>query len=88
MVGDLLHGRTVHSLARLLSIYPDVTIYYVSPDALAMPKEVFDDVKERGVKQERVASLEAALALNCDVVYMTRMQKERFADMAEYDKCR
>ena len=53
MVGDLKHGRTVHSLARLLTLYK-VNLCYVSPDSLKMPHDVVEHVKEKGIKQVRM----------------------------------
>lgn len=84
MLGDLKYGRTVHSLARLLSMY-DVKLNYVSPDILKMPKEVMDEVAEKGVLQKEYKSLEDVLP-ETDVLYVTRVQKERFEDPAEYEK--
>ncbi|KAI4473730.1 hypothetical protein M0804_015210 [Polistes exclamans] len=82
MVGDLKHGRTVHSLARLLTLY-NVELRYVSPPGLEMPEYVIDYVSKRGVSQEMFKSLEAALQ-DTDVLYMTRIQRERFATHEEY----
>jgi len=84
MLGDLKYGRTVHSLARLLSLFK-VKINYVSPDILKMPKEVMDEVGAKGIPQAEYASLEKVLP-ETDVLYVTRVQKERFEDPAEYDK--
>ncbi|KAI4481321.1 hypothetical protein M0804_009441 [Polistes exclamans] len=82
MVGDLKHGRTVHSLARLLTLY-NVELRYVSPPGLEMPEHVMDYVSKRGVSQEMFKSLEAALP-DTDVLYMTRIQRERFTTQEEY----
>ena len=76
MVGDLKHGRTVHSLARLLTMY-SVRLQYVSAPGLGMPQEVKDYVAERGIPQHEIATLEEALP-SSDVLYMTRVQRERF----------
>ena len=84
MLGDLKYGRTVHSLARLLSLFK-VKINYVSPDILRMPKEVMDEVGQKGIPQAEFGSLEEALP-ETDVLYVTRVQKERFEDPAEYEK--
>jgi len=84
MVGDLKHGRTVHSLARLLTLYR-VNLQYVSPDSLRMPDTVKRYVQENGVEQKEFSSIEEALP-NTDVLYVTRIQKERFASDAEYMK--
>ena len=82
MVGDLKHGRTVHSLARLLTLY-DVTINYVSPASLAMPEKVIKYVAKKGIPQHYYNSIEEILP-ETDVLYMTRVQKERFASEEEY----
>jgi len=84
MLGDLKYGRTVHSLARLLSLFK-VRINYVSPDILRMPKEVMDEVGARGIPQAEFNSLENVLP-ETDVLYVTRVQKERFEDPADYEK--
>ncbi len=84
MLGDLKYGRTVHSLARLLSLF-DVKLNYVSPDILKMPKEVMDEVNEKGISQKEFSSLENVLP-ETDVLYVTRVQKERFEDSADYEK--
>lgn len=82
MVGDLKHGRTVHSLARLLTLY-NVTINYVSPKTLAMPEKVVNYVASKGIQQKVYSTLEEILP-ETDVLYMTRIQKERFASEQEY----
>ncbi|XP_062585752.1 CAD protein-like [Saccostrea cucullata] len=86
MVGDLKNGRTVHSLARLLTQYR-VNIRYVSPDSLKMPDDVKQDVAARGISQEESTALEDFLS-DTDVLYMTRIQKERFSSEEEYKKNR
>jgi aspartate carbamoyltransferase len=84
MLGDLKYGRTVHSLARLLSLFK-VKINYVSPEILRLPKEVMDEVAEKGIPQAEFRSLEEVLP-ETDVLYVTRVQKERFEDPADYEK--
>jgi aspartate carbamoyltransferase len=84
MLGDLKYGRTVHSLARLLSLFK-VRINYVSPEILRMPKEVMDEVAGKGIPQAEFNSLEKILP-ETDVLYVTRVQKERFEDPAIYEK--
>ena len=86
MIGDLKYGRTVHSLARLLSQF-EVTLRYVSPDILAMPRDVVEEVGARGVRQTEHRHLDGILA-DTDVLYVTRVQKERFADPTEYESVR
>jgi len=83
LVGDLRFGRTVHSLAYALSLY-DVKLYFISPELLRMRREVLDAISER-VKVEETTSLDDALS-RLDVLYVTRIQKERFPDAAEYAK--
>lgn len=85
MLGDLKYGRTVHSLARLLTNFTNIKLNYVSPDILKMPKEVMDEVGEKNVPQTENSSLDKALA-ETDVLYVTRVQKERFEDPADYEK--
>lgn len=80
LLGDLKHGRTVHSLARLLSLY-NVKINYVSPEILRMPEEIMAEVK---VPQAEARTLEDVLP-ETDVLYVTRIQKERFATPEEYE---
>ena len=84
MLGDLKYGRTVHSLARLLTLY-DVKINYVSPDILKMPEEVKAEVAAKGIPQAEYSSLEEVLP-ETDVLYVTRVQKERFDNPADYEK--
>lgn len=86
MVGDLKHGRTVHSLAKLLRLYKKVTIRYVSPDFLRMPAKIVEQLRQTSdIVQEEFTSIEEALP-DTDVLYMTRIQKERFDSLDEYEK--
>lgn len=84
MVGDLKYGRTVHSLTKLLVNY-DVKFRFVSPDILRMPEDVLDVVRGTGHAYEEVESLPDAIG-GSDVLYVTRVQKERFTDLAAYDR--
>jgi aspartate carbamoyltransferase len=84
MLGDLKYGRTVHSLSRLLSLFK-VKLNYVSPEILRMPKEVMDEVAAKGIPQAEFDSLEKVLP-ETDVLYVTRVQKERFENPADYEK--
>lgn len=84
LVGDLKYGRTVHSLSHLLSHF-DVKLILVSPDKLRMPAEITDLLKKKKVAFEETESLEHALK-NAQVLYDTRVQKERFSDPNEYEK--
>lgn len=78
IVGDLLNGRTVHSLAKALALRKDVIIHYVSPKHLAIPKSISDYVAERDVEQHFHLALSDEIIAAADVLYMTRLQKERF----------
>ena len=71
MVGDLKHGRTVHSLARILTMYEGVQLRYVTPLNLEMPQDVVEFVKSRGVQQTVFRTLEEAIP-DTDVLYVTR----------------
>jgi len=83
LLGDLKHGRTVHSLARLLSLYK-VKINYVSPDILRMPEQLIKELEERKIEQKEYTTLDACLPMT-DVLYVTRVQKERFVEEKVYD---
>jgi aspartate carbamoyltransferase catalytic subunit len=83
MVGDLKNGRTVHSLLKALRNY-DVKVYCIAPDALKMKKDVIEEVKDK-IKVVEVSDLPATMP-NLDIVYMTRVQRERFDSQEEYDK--
>ncbi|MGB9841857.1 MAG: aspartate carbamoyltransferase [Candidatus Bathyarchaeales archaeon] len=83
LVGDLRYGRTVHSLAYALSLY-DIKLYLVSPESLRMRKEVIHAV-EKKISVVEDANLEEIMP-QIDVLYVTRIQKERFPDAAEYAK--
>jgi aspartate carbamoyltransferase catalytic subunit len=69
----------------LLSLFGNIKLNYVSPDILKMPREVMDEVAEKKVPQAGFASLEKVLP-ETDVLYVTRVQKERFEDPADYEK--
>lgn len=84
MVGDLKFGRTVHSLSFLLGLYPDIRFTFVAPDALPMPAKVTDFLKAKKISYAETTDLTDALA--ADVLYMTRVQKERFANASDYEK--
>ena len=83
MLGDLKYGRTVHSLSRLLSLY-EVTLNFVSPDILRLPEEIMAELKTEGIPVSEYSVLEEALPVT-DVLYVTRVQKERFDDSQEYE---
>lgn len=84
MVGDLRYGRTVHSLTKLLLQY-DVSLRFVSPEILRMPLSIMNRVIDAG-KDARETHDVADVIENADVLYVTRVQKERFNDLAQYEE--
>ena len=85
LAGDLRYGRTVHSLAYALSLY-DINLYLVSPPPLRMRKEVHEEVKGR-IRVQEFEELSKVIP-EIDVLYMTRIQKERFGSLEDYEKVR
>jgi aspartate carbamoyltransferase catalytic subunit len=85
LAGDLRYGRTVHSLAYALSLY-DINLRLVSPSLLKMRKEVLEEVKGR-IKVQELEDLSKVIP-DADVIYMTRIQKERFGSLEDYEKVR
>jgi carbamoyl-phosphate synthase/aspartate carbamoyltransferase/dihydroorotase/carbamoyl-phosphate synthase/aspartate carbamoyltransferase len=84
MVGDLRYGRTVHSLTKLLLQY-DVSLRFVSPESLRLPLNIMNQVIDAG-KAVRETHDVADVIENADVLYVTRVQKERFSDLAQYEE--
>ena len=88
MVGDLAQGRTVRSLTYLLSKYQGIKIYFVAPTLLKMKEDILEHLRERNIWYVEETDLDKVLP-EVDVVYQTRIQKERFGDrIADYEKCR
>lgn len=85
LAGDLRYGRTVHSLAYALSLY-DINLHLVSPPSLRMRKEVLEEVSGR-IKVHELEDLSRVIP-QADVIYMTRIQKERFGSLEDYEKVR
>ena len=85
LIGDLKFGRTVHSLSNALCLYDNVKIYLVSPPELKMPQEVLHDLDKTNVVYEEVNNIESIID-DVDVLYVTRIQKERFGDIDDYLK--
>ncbi|MFA6520166.1 MAG: aspartate carbamoyltransferase [Candidatus Paceibacterota bacterium] len=83
--GDLLNSRTLKSLVPLLQLYEGNKFYFISPKELELPREFMNALEENKVQFEELRSIEEALP-HLDVLYMTRVQKERFADVREYEK--
>ena len=84
MVGDLKFGRTVHSLSYLLGLYKNVRFTLVAPKELVMPEKVTSFYRDKGISYHETESLEDGL--DADVIYMTRVQKERFDNAEEYER--
>ncbi len=88
MVGDLAQGRTVRSLAYLLSKFKDIRMYFVAPPLLKMKEDILEHLREHGIWFSEEMTLDRVLP-EVDVVYQTRVQKERFGDrIADYESCR
>jgi aspartate carbamoyltransferase catalytic subunit len=84
LCGDLKNGRTVHSGVEIYKHY-NCKLVFVAPEQLRLPTEIVDRLRAQGANFEESTDMEAALK-NADFLYMTRIQKERFADLAEYER--
>ncbi|WP_423792062.1 aspartate carbamoyltransferase [Methanocaldococcus indicus] len=82
-LGDLKYGRTVHSLVYALSLFKNVKMIFISPKELKLPEEIKEDLKNKNIEFEEKENLDFD---DIDVLYVTRIQKERFADMNEYER--
>jgi len=85
LVGDLLYGRTIHSLIYLISLATNVEVFLVSPKELRLPEKYKSFLKTRGIKFSESSNLENILP-KVDVLYMTRVQKERFSSQRLYER--
>jgi aspartate carbamoyltransferase len=85
MLGDLKYVRTVHSLAQMVSHFPNIKLNLVSPDNLRMPDEFLTMLRTSGVSFKEYDALEPVLG-ETDIIYHTRVQKERFVDLKEYER--
>jgi aspartate carbamoyltransferase len=84
MVGDLKYGRTVHALAELLSLF-QARLYFVSPGLLKMPEEITSGLRGKGLDVVETEDMFKAVS-ESSLIYMTRIQKERFGDLSEYER--
>ncbi len=84
MVGDLRYGRTVHSLTKLLLQY-NVSLRFVSPEILRLPLNIMNQVIDAGINVRETHDV-ADVIENADVLYVTRVQKERFSDLSQYEE--
>ena len=85
LIGDLKYGRTVHSLANALTLYDNVELYFVSPPELKMPQEILHDLDKKNMTYTEVSNISDIID-NVNVLYLTRIQKERFGDIEDYLK--
>jgi len=85
LVWDLKYWRTAHSLVFLLSLYKNIEFTFISPDELKMPKKITDFLIDKAIKFSEVKDYKSWIQKK-DVLYVTRIQKERFADLSEYHK--
>lgn len=83
LCGDLKFGRTVHSLIHALLRYPNIRFIFISPEELKVPDYITDMLKEKGIPYEEVIRLENVMP-SLDLLYMTRVQKERFFNEEDY----
>jgi len=84
LVGDLKYGRTVHALVELLSLF-QTKLYFVSPDLLRIPEEIISNLRGKGIEVVETGDMVEATQTS-DLIYMTRIQKERFTQVSEYEK--
>ncbi len=85
LAGDLKYGRTVKSLAYALSLYNNIELYFISPPLLKMRDDVLKSLNDSGIRYHEYENVEPILS-KLDVLYATRIQKERFPDPSEYQK--
>ena len=85
LVGDLKYGRTVHSLIMAMRHF-NPTFHFIAPKELAMPNEYKLYCKQHGIKFEEHTDFNEKVIANADIIYMTRVQKERFSDLMEYER--
>jgi len=84
-VGDLKNSRPMHSSMPIFMFYPNNTFYFISPKELAIPDDLRQELKEKNIKFIETQNLEETLP-KVDVLYMTRVQKERFPNIEDYEK--
>lgn len=85
LVGDLKYGRTVHSLITAMRHF-NPTFHFIAPKELAMPQEYKLYCKEHGIKYQEHTAFNEKVIADADILYMTRVQKERFSDLMEYER--
>lgn len=87
LCGDLKYGRTVHSLIKAMKMYENISFILISPPELGLPDYMIQELKESGIKHEISCDIDEHID-KLDILYMTRVQKERFEDMEKYEKCK
>jgi len=85
IVWDLKYWRTTHSLVFLMWLFDNIEFVFINPDWLGMPEKVINFLKEKNIKYSETKNYKEWIK-NCDVLYVTRIQKERFPDFTEYEK--
>jgi len=85
LVGDLKYGRTVHSMLTAMRFF-NPTFHFISPDELRMPEEYKQYCRNNGIKFEEHSTFNEDTIADADILYMTRVQKERFTDLMEYER--
>ena len=85
IVGDLKYGRTTHSLVFLMGLYENVSFRFISPVELKMPEKVMRFLKDKNIPYTETTNYKQWID-NADVIYVTRLQKERFTDISEYER--
>ena len=85
LVGDLKYGRTVHSLIMAMRHF-NPTFHFIAPEELSMPEELKAYCREQGIKYEDQTEFNEEVIAKADIIYMTRVQRERFTDLMEYER--
>ena len=85
LVGDLKYGRTVHSLIKVMNLFDNNKFILISPDELKLPQYVKEEVFDANSQYKEVRNLEEVIP-ECDILYMTRIQKERFFSQSQYTR--
>ncbi|MBO4442455.1 MAG: aspartate carbamoyltransferase [Bacteroidaceae bacterium] len=85
LVGDLKYGRTVHSMLTAMRFF-NPTFHFISPDELKMPQEYKEYCRKNGIKFEEHSRFDEQTIADADILYMTRVQRERFTDLMEYER--
>ena len=88
LLGDLKYGRTVHSLLKFLTLFNNLTVNLVSPDSLRFPDDLLEEYKSDGVTINYSQELTKEIISSTDVLYVTRLQRERFTNDADFLKIR